>query len=46
MIRQGHAQVVKAQQEVGAELGLPANWLNEQGTSYLSRHNDFKLFRT
>jgi hypothetical protein len=46
MITQGHGEVVKAQQEVGDELGLPSNWLNEQGTSYLSRHNDFKLFRT
>jgi hypothetical protein len=46
MITQGHGQVVKAQQEVGAELGLPPNWLNEQGTSYLSKHNDFRLFRT
>jgi hypothetical protein len=46
MITQGHGQVVKAQQEVGAELGLPPNWLNEQGTSYLSHHNDFKLFKT
>jgi hypothetical protein len=46
MITQGHGQVVKAQEEVGAELGLPPNWLNEQGTGYLSRHNDFKLFKT
>jgi hypothetical protein len=46
MITQGHGQVVKAQEEVGAEQGLPPNWLNEQGTSYLSRHSDFKLFRT
>ena len=37
MITQGHGQVVKAQQEVGDDLGLPPNWLNEQGTSYLSR---------
>jgi hypothetical protein len=46
MITQGHGQVVKAQEEVEAELGLPPNWLNEQGTSYLSRHKDFKLFKT
>jgi len=46
MITQGHGQVVTAQQEVKTELGLPPNWLNEQGTSYLSKHNDFKLFRT
>jgi len=46
MITQGHGQVVKAQEEVGAQLGLPANWLNEQGTSYLSRHSDFSLFKT
>jgi hypothetical protein len=46
MITQGHGQVVKAQQEVGTELGLPPNWLNEQGTSYLSKRGDFKLFKT
>ena len=46
MIIQGHGQVVKAQQEVGTELGLPPNWLNEQGTSYLSRHNDFEMFKS
>ena len=46
MITQGHGQVVIAQQEVGAELGLPPNWLNEQGTSYLSQHDDFELFKT
>jgi hypothetical protein len=46
MITQGHGQVVKAQQEIGAELGLPPNWLNEQGTSYLSKHSDFNLFKT
>ena len=46
MITQGHGQVVKAQQEVGAELGLPPNWLNEQGTSYLSQYNDFEIFKT
>jgi hypothetical protein len=46
MITQGHGQVIIAQQEVGAELGLPPNWLNEQGTSYLSRHNDFEIFKT
>jgi hypothetical protein len=45
MITQGHGQVVKAQQEVGDELGLPPNWLNEQGTSYLSKQNDFELFK-
>ena len=46
MITQGHGQVVKAQEEVSAELGLPPNWLYEQGTSYLSRHGDFELSRT
>jgi len=46
MIMQGHGQVVKAQQEVGVELGLPPNWLNEQGTVYLSKDSDFSLFRT
>ena len=46
MITQGHGQVVRVQEEVGAELGLPPSWLNEQGTSYLSKLNDFKLFKT
>jgi hypothetical protein len=46
MIVQGHGPVVEAQQEVGAELGLPPNWLNKQGTSYLSKRNDFEMFRT
>jgi hypothetical protein len=46
MITQGHGQVVKAQEEVGNELGLPPNWLNEQGTSYLSKQSDFSLFKT
>jgi hypothetical protein len=46
MITQGHGQVVKAQEEVGAELELPPNWLNEQGTSYLSKRKDFEFFRT
>jgi len=46
VITQGHGQVVKAQEEVGHELGLPPNWLNEQGTSYLSKQNDFSLFKT
>jgi len=46
VITQGHGQVVKAQQEVEAELRLPPNWLNEQGTSYLSKHSDFALFKT
>lgn len=45
MIVQGHGQVVKAQEEVGSELGLPPNWLNEQGTVYLSRQGDFEFFR-
>jgi len=39
-------QVVKAQEEVGTELGLPHNWLNEQGTSYLAKHSDFELFKS
>jgi len=46
MITQGHGQIVKAQREVETELKLPPNWLNEQGTSYLSEHSDFKLFKT
>jgi hypothetical protein len=46
LITQGHGQVVKAQEEVGADLGLPPNWLNEQGTSYLSKQGDFRLFKT
>jgi hypothetical protein len=45
MITQGHGQVVKAQEEVGVEMGLPPNWLNEQGTSYLSKHKDFEMFK-
>ncbi|MGO8792969.1 MAG: hypothetical protein ACLQVL_37045 [Terriglobia bacterium] len=46
MITQGHGQVVKAQEEVGVEMGLPPNWLDEQGTRYLSKHNDFEMFKT
>ena len=46
MITQGHGAVVKAQEEVGDELGLPPNWLNEQGTSYLSKQKDFEMFKT
>src|SRR5579863_9723678 len=46
MITQGHGHVVKAQEEVGVELGLPPNWLNEQGTSYLSKQKDFEMFKT
>ncbi len=46
MITQGHGEVVKAQEVVATELQLPPNWLNEQGTSYLSKHKDFELFRT
>jgi len=46
LITRGHGQVVKAQEEVGKELGLPPNWLNEQGTSYLSMQSDFSMFRT
>jgi len=45
MITEGHGEVVKAQQEVGKELGLPPNWLKEQGTSYLSKHSDLKNFQ-
>jgi hypothetical protein len=46
MIIQGHGQEVKAQEEVGSELGLPPNWLNEQRSSYLSKQSDFEMFRT
>jgi Nucleotidyltransferase of unknown function (DUF6036) len=46
MITRGHGQVIEAQEQVRAELGLPANWLNEQATSYLSTHKDFQLFKT
>jgi hypothetical protein len=46
MITHGHGEVVKAQQQVGTEMRLPPNWLNEQGTSYLSKQDDFKLFRS
>ncbi len=46
VINRGHGEVVKAQEEVGAEMDLPPNWLNEQGTTYLSKQQDFNLFRT
>ena len=32
-------------QEVEKELRLPANWLNEQATIYLSSHREFSLFK-
>jgi hypothetical protein len=46
LITQGHGQVVRAQEEVGAEMGLPPNWLNDPGASYLSKLGDFQLFKT
>jgi len=46
LITKGHGQVVRAQQEVGEELGLPSDWLNEQATSYLAKQQDFELYRT
>jgi len=36
---------MQAAQEVGKELHLPPNWLNEQATIYLSSHKDFSLFK-
>jgi len=45
-IAQGHGQVLKVLQEVGAEMGLPRNWPNEQGASYLSKQQDLRLFKT
>jgi len=45
MITHGHGQVVKAQEAVGQEMKLPPNWLNEQGTAYLSKQKDFSFFK-
>jgi hypothetical protein len=41
-----HGAVIEAQRQVAAELGLPAYWLNEQATAYLSSKADFALFGT
>jgi hypothetical protein len=41
-----HGAIIAAQQQVAKELGLPAHWLNEQATSYLSSEADFGLFDT
>jgi len=46
LVTQGHGQVMEAAQEVEKELELPPNWLNEQATSYLSKHPDFGFFKT
>ena len=46
LITDGHGQVIQAAQEVGKELHLPPNWLNEQATIYLSKNRDFSLFKT
>ena len=46
LVTEGHGQVTQAAQEVEQELRLPANWLNEQATSYLSKQKDFEFFRT
>ena len=46
LVTEGHAQVMQAAQEVEKELALPANWLNEQATSYLSQQKDFTWFKT
>ena len=46
VVNAGHGQVMAAAQEVERELGLPANWLSEQATSYLSKHEDFEFFKT
>ena len=43
LVASGHGQVMRAAHEVGKELHLPPNWLNEQAT--LSKHRDFSLFR-
>jgi len=45
LVTSGHGQVMQAAQEVGEELQLPPNWLNEQATIYLSKHRDFSLFK-
>jgi len=36
---------MQAAEEVGKELDLPPNWLNEQAIVYLSKHRDFSLFK-
>jgi Nucleotidyltransferase of unknown function (DUF6036) len=46
LVTEGHGQVMQAAQEVEKELSLPPNWLNEQATSYLSKHPDFDFFKT
>lgn len=46
LILEAHGQVMQAAQEVGEELSLPPNWLNEQATSYLSKRRDFEWFKT
>jgi hypothetical protein len=46
LVTSGHGQVMQAAQEVGEELHLPPNWLNEQATIYLSNERDFSLFKT
>jgi len=46
LITKGHGEVVRAQEEVGEELALPSDWLNEQATSYLAKEHDFELYRT
>jgi len=45
LITEGHGQVIQAARQVEREQHLPSNWLNEQATSYLSRHNDFSFFK-
>ena len=45
LVTSGHGQVMQAAQEVGKELHLPPNWLNEQASIYLSKHRDFSLFK-
>jgi len=45
LVTLGHGQVMQAAQEIGNELNLPPNWLNEQATIYLSKHRDFSLFK-
>jgi hypothetical protein len=46
LVLEAHGQVMQAAQQVGEELRLPPNWLNEQATIYLSKRRDFRWFRT
>ncbi len=46
LVTEGHGQVIDAAQQVERELHLPANWLNEQATIFLSQQKEFTFFRT